>query len=405
MNLDSSFRTSEQLDFVKGICIINKRAVRQNVTAIFITTLIISSSVSLIFSHHNVVAQQQSPSNIVELLASDNRIAFTRYIGILDSPVIPSFPFSLINNGNEPARGIRIIPSSLTIEDQSMLSLAPSYIGSEEIKVNPPRIDELAEGLEQEVIFRLTRTIDNEATYTGQLQLVGENFEPIIISIDIAFKDNPWTYVFFSWIGVGIAIGLGAWYIRWKYKNEYEATIKDDSDIISHINGHIRSINIFRNTVPQNIWNDVFFKAYLEKKFAIIKYRNGLKLDPDAEAVKWFETVDELLHKDNLLARPPIPAVSNRPLKEILKPRVDSQHYLKIKKRMIDEHISASLKERSKWVYIIVTSIVSSFAAVIAAASYSGNPALNIAIAISIGFATYRLQDLLKAFSQEKAEP
>jgi lipopolysaccharide export LptBFGC system permease protein LptF len=89
---------------------------------------------------------------------------------------------------------------------------------------------------------------------------------------------------------------------------------------------------------------------------------------------------------------------------QILKPKVDSEHYLKIKKQMIDEHISTSLKERSKWVYVIVTSIISSFAAVIAAASYSGNPALNIAIAISIGFATYRLQDLLKAFSQEKVE-
>jgi hypothetical protein len=355
----------------------------------------------------------QPANGAVNVTSSDSKIGFTRYVGFFPQQEQPSyFTFNLINYGNRTATGIRFMPSSLVASGaSSTFSLAPSYIGSD-IEVYsdavqiPPGASIIATYALKDDFLR--QVGQNEITYTGQLQVIGDNFDPITIPTEIAFKDNPWSYVFFSWIGIGLSIIIGILYVRWENKKQYETAINDDSSIISHINGHIRSINIFRNTIPKNIWDEVFFEAYLQKKFNVIKYRNQLTLDPDAEAVKWFETVDELLHKDNLLTKAPLPGTNNRPLKEIRKPVDDPKLrdkkyiYLKIKKKMENEQREASIKERSKWAYVLVTSIISSLAAVIAAATSSGNPVLNILIAISIGFATYRLQDLLKAFSKEK---
>jgi hypothetical protein len=337
--------------------------------------------------------------------SSDSKIGFTRYVGIFPQQNQATYiTFSLTNFGNETATGIRLVPSSLISTGASTFSLAPSYVGFDKLEVYtnetqilPGESITVSYGLKDEFLREVG---SNETIYMGQLQVIGDNFDPITISIEIAFKDYPWSYVFFSWIGVGISIGVGMWYIRWEKKKQYEAMIDDDSSIISHINGHIRSINIFRNTIPKGIWDSVIFEAYLQKKLDVIRYRNQLMLDPNAEAVKWFETVDELLHKDNLLTKAPLPGSNNRALKEIIKPDIGKKPYKEIKQEMIKKQLGASLKERSKWGYVLVTTIISSFAAVIAAFTYSGNPLLNMVIAISIGFVTYRLQDLLKAFSK-----
>jgi hypothetical protein len=360
----------------------------------------------LLFAMSSILLNDLRPATgSARVASSDSKIGFTRYVGIFPQQNQATYiTFSLTNFGNETATGIRLVPSSLISTGASTFSLAPSYVGFDKLEVYanetqilPGESITVSYGLKDEFLREVGW---NETIYMGQLQVIGDNFDPITISIEIAFKDYPWSYVFFSWIGVGISIGVGIWYIRWEKKKQYEAMIDDDSSIISHINGHIRSINIFRNTIPKGIWDSVIFEAYLQKKLDVIRYRNQLMLDPNAEAVKWFETVDELLHKDNLLTKAPLPGSNNRALKEIIKPDIGKKPYKEIKQEMIKKQLGASLKERSKWGYVLVTTIISSFAAVIAAFTYSGNPLLNMVIAISIGFVTYRLQDLLKAFSK-----
>jgi hypothetical protein len=371
-----------------------------------IFTLII---LSLLFSSL-LIGNIHPASSSPKVASSDSNTGFTRYVGFWAPQDQPNyFTFRVTNYGNETAQGIRLVPSSLIANvDSTNFSSAPSNIGfdkvqvySSETQIMPGETITVTYALKDEFLAQVGW---NEMTYTGQVQVFGENFDPITVSIEIAFRDNPWSYIFFSWIGVGISIAVGIWYIRWEKKKQYEAMIDDDSSIISHINGHIRSINIFRNTINRSIWDNVIFETYLQKKFDVARYRNQLELDPTAEAVRWFETVDELLHEQNLLTRPPIPGTANRPLKEIMKPDINDPHYhyKKIKKQMIDKQLKDSLKERSKWAYALVTTIISSFAAVIAAFTYSGSPFLNVMVAISIGFATYRLQDLLKAFSKTK---
>ena len=110
---------------------------------------------------------------MVRLLSSGQRIAFTKYIGLFDSKQILYFSLNLINNSNEVAKNIRIIPSSLTVKEQSVLTFAPSFIGSGKIKLEPSA-EYAAIIKDQSVVFKLGEIIGNEATYEGQLKIIGE---------------------------------------------------------------------------------------------------------------------------------------------------------------------------------------------------------------------------------------
>jgi hypothetical protein len=112
---------------------------------------------------------QQPRTNLVRLLSSDQRIAFTKYIDLFDSEEIPYFSFNLTNNSNEVAKNIRIIPSSLTAKEEPVLTSAPSFIGSGKIKLEPSA-EYAAIIKDQPVVFKL----GNEATYQGQLKIIGE---------------------------------------------------------------------------------------------------------------------------------------------------------------------------------------------------------------------------------------
>jgi hypothetical protein len=77
-----------------------------------------------------------------------------------------------------------------------------------------------------------------------------------------------------------------------------------------------------------------------------------------------------------------------------------SPEYQNYKKGKIREKAILTLGETRKWVYVLVTSFVASISAVVAEAIFPGNVVLNVAVAISIGFVIYRLQDILKALKE-----
>jgi hypothetical protein len=110
---------------------------------------------------------------LVRLLSSDQRIVFTKYIDLFDSKEILYFSFNLTNNSNEVAKNITIIPISLTVKEQSVLTFVPSFIGSGKIKLEPSG-EYAAIIKDQPVVFKLGEIISNEATYQGQLKIIGE---------------------------------------------------------------------------------------------------------------------------------------------------------------------------------------------------------------------------------------
>jgi hypothetical protein len=389
-----------------GIFILNSK--RHITMVIIISIFLFTTTFTLILIVANAQEEEHdeppitNESGSVHLLTSEGKIAFIKYVDFLNpNEEMPTFPILLINSGDQPATEIRIIHSALTIREKPLLSFAPSYIARDKIRVEPNEQAQVTKDNDVEINFKLEELVTNEASYEGRLLVIGGNIEPITIDVEITFKDNPWIYFIFALVGVAMAVIFGYLYARWEQAKEIKSRIDDDAAIISHINGHIRNLNLFRNTINKEAWKNIF-QGYKEKWKAIVKYRNRLELDTDAEAVLWFEQVDDLVRERNLLEKPI--ASDNKELEEIDKPEIDDPYYQARKKRKIREELKSNITERSKWIYLIVTSVISSFAALLASATFAGNTYLNIIIAISIGFAVYRAQDALKAFTTEKKE-
>jgi hypothetical protein len=87
---------------------------------------------------------------------------------------------------------------------------------------------------------------------------------------------------------------VGRQYTHFEKKQLIKEEAEDDIDIISHINGYIRSINAVSGIIDPNIWY-VIRGAFIEKQKAINKYRDQIALDKSAEAVRWFEEADNWL--------------------------------------------------------------------------------------------------------------
>jgi hypothetical protein len=337
----------------------------------------------------------------VELGSSDSKISFTRYIGFWsEDDHLPYFTFKLTNMGNETATGIHLIPSSLIASEASTFSLAPSYIGSD--NVNAYTVDtELTPGESMNATYALKQEFLrqvgwNESRYTGQLQVIGDNFDPITLEVEFSFRDNPWSYFVFAWIGIGLAIGFGLLYFRWEKGSKLEKELDDDVSIIEHINVHIASINNYKDTILPEAWRRIG-KAFKARLKLVIKAREDLALVKDDEAVVWFEKLDNYI-RENRMFDNALPVSPNRTLPKVAQLTKKIREYKKKKK--MEKELKATWKDRKKWAYILVASFIAAISTVVAQASFAGNPLLNAFVAVSIGFLIYRAQDIFNAIKE-----
>jgi hypothetical protein len=363
-------------------------------------------------------AQQESDTTAQKstLVISDPKIKFTRYTGFAsDSPLFPvqnaTFQFLLVNtNRTAPLENLTMVHSGLVLKELTKYSLAPSYISANAIAVMKDN-DTLQIGEEFEVpaggTIRISYILpkklleevnDNQGSYEGQLQIIGADANPIVIPVEVSFQDNPWIYSGFAVLGIVIAVVTGAVYNTYQNKEYIKSKAEDDIDIISHINGHIRSINAMRTAIDSHAWNRIY-QSYNEKRSAVEKYRDRIELDDNAEAVRWFESTDELI-RDKPLLQAGVQHDNNAPLDEISKPEQDDRIYKRLKETIVKDRIKEQrrqdLQDSGKWIYGAGVAIVSSIVSIFTTANLVGNTAANILIAISIGFALYRSQDLLK---------
>jgi hypothetical protein len=347
---------------------------------------------------------QESESSIM-LVSSDAKISLSRHIGLGPPDNQPLyFTLIIVNDSNETATGIKSLPSSLTENERGKFSFAPSYIGYDKIKVSIPQTH-LNKDEQMKITYNVSQTaIDeigsNEVVYGGRLTIVGDNFEPIVIDVELKFTDNPWIYFIIAWIGVAVAIIVGYIYSWLGSRDKIKRGLEDDGEIIDHINEHIQSFNIFRNIITSGSWDNIY-DAYRQKRMIIIQKRNNIELEPDLEAVKWFEQMDDLIREKRSLENPIlIPPPQNRLLRTIDKLNIKDRYYQVVKKRKMKELLKASeLANRRKWIYGIGTLFVASIVSVAASAFLMGNAYISAIIAISIGFMTYRAQDLIKVIN------
>ncbi len=331
-----------------------------------------------------------------KLLSSVKKISITNYISVFGPSEKPDLNFRLINVGQEAAEKIQLIPTSLVMKEESRFSTAPSYISEQNVVVRPDHDVNLEQEAALPVTFTLNRLIDNEGSYEGQLSVIGHNFDPITIDVEVIIKENPWELVLFTLIGTLISASIGYFYTKREKMQEYRHLIDDDAEIISHINGHIRTLNSIRMAVDTHAWKNIC-EIFEEKKKTIEKYRDELKLSHDAEAVKWFDDMakmSQLRYFDRPEDR------NNEKKPEIEKPNHDDPKYLKKRAEMIKKKWRGDVRTKTKYFFFVGTLLVSLPTTIFASDNFVGYPLLNILIASSLGFTIYRAQDLPKAISK-----
>ena len=372
----------------------------------------------LIFSPLFNESSYAQPEGTIQVISSDSKIVFTVYTGLFHSEDETMFDFYLVNNNENPQQ-VRIVPSSLIIKDALNFSLAPSFIGPDQIiiqtdsKTLTAKDDTVDIGMKGRIKIHYIISKDviekvgyNEAVYEGQIQIIEQNMQTTPIDVEISFRDNPWYYAGFVLSGIGVALAVGWYYTGYEKRQEIRKATHDDAEIISHINGHIRSINSIRLAIDSDVWDNIY-RAFNEKKIAIEKYRDRIELDENAEAVKWFETVDNFLRQKFLAPK----HIRNSYPTNLMLPEIESpggETYETLRESVITDRIKEQHDEdRVNWrkkVYLVGIFVISSFVAIITAANFLGNTWINIPVAISIGFALYRSKDLLKLFPSNKEE-
>jgi hypothetical protein len=397
------------------------------VIAFFIINTILT--VTLLSTPNSSYAQESDSGTT--LVSSDDKIIMVRDLLTPTNNKL-DFTFYVYNTGNDTAKELRIIPSSLSIKEGSrFFSSAPTYIGRDSLMIewNGTKLEshqtlQLESNQILKIDFIMNETLlneigFNEATYVGTVQIVGQNVEPLTISFEINFRYDPWLYFGFTLGGVAGAIISGHFaYTRWEKYEEMRKKMDDDVDIIKDINGHITSINTFKNTIHPSAWKNIR-KAYEQKKKEIEGAVKKFELEPGAEAVRWFELTDKRIHEDRIFQKDEPSTEERIDLEKLKLPsekdkrktfrdemKEQKEDNWKMIRFIFKRELEAEEEDRTlrvigikKTVYVIAVAVLSSFASILTNASFLGNLGITALVAFAIGFATYRAQDIVKVLS------
>jgi len=336
-----------------------------------------------------------------KLISTLDKISITHYISVFGPGEKPTISFNLKNVGDIHAEKIRVYPSALIMGEESKFSTAPFYISEDKVSVIPIQKDEIAPGQSMQLTFTLDEIIFNEATYEGNVKIYGENFDPLTVDVKIMIKESSWELILFTLIGISISTIVGYFYTKREKMEEYENKINENSAIISDINGHIRNINLFSNTIQQLAWKNIRV-VYNIKQKAIVKHLSNLTLDKNAEAVKWFESMGIKIQNQYFQA-PIVDQPANCSLLEFTKPKIDDSNFKKIADKLREKKWKDDVKTKTKWFYFVGTMLAAMPVTLFAADNFVGHPLLNLMIATSLGFTIYRAQDIQKALKPSKS--
>lgn len=337
----------------------------------------------------------------LELFISVEKIILTKSIGIFGPGESNVFEFNLKNFNDDDITGIKFVLSDFTIEEETIFSDSPLFINQQDITIEPSGTLNLGENEKQQIKLSISDQVKKEGTYKGELTVTGEDIKPTTIEVTLKVHENISELVAFTIVGAIISGAFGLLLTYLEKKEEFKSSIDDDTAIISHVNGHIREININCSHIKDKYWQYLFNTLPL-KKTAIEKYRNRLELDPKAEAVEWFEKVTQMIpemYLDNATH-------SHRALfEEIVKPKdlgvKDKEELAQLKSEKWREKVRQDTFKLKKWFYFVSTLLVALPTTIFTTDKFVQDPGWDVVIAIAIGFAIYRVQDIQKAFTKE----
>lgn len=340
------------------------------------------------------------------LKSSSGKLIFYKEVSVFGSQqeVKKSLEFHLYNVGNVTARDVSIFPSELNLVEASRSSQYVTQLGVNLLSFDSADIDNtrsdvlernvlsIKNGTQSTVLLNLEKVYVTSGKYNGSILVMGANFEPLTIDLELIARHNTLELVAFTFFGMVIATFLGLWY-RVSDEEKSLRSKTGNSAILSHINGHTFNLNQIRDTIDPLIWRRIQRIHQQKRKKLLDVVKMGGKLDSDAEAVKWYEEkVKELVKKQ--FSEQPIPqGVRNNKLKEI------SKNDRKVRGRTV---FKADLIRAPNIVFAFIAAAVSIPTMLAVTSQFLGHPIVDVFIAMGIGFVIYRTKDIGKLISNIK---
>jgi len=368
-----------------------------------LVSLILLSPSTILYA--NAQDEEHEEHDELELFISVKKIVLTKSIGLFSSDK-SEFEFDLKNFNHEDIKGIELILSDFTIEEETRFSNSDLFIKEQDIIIEPSGPYNIVVNSTQTITLSISDKVTKEGTYKGELTVTGEDIKPTTIEVTLKVHENISELLYVTILGSFASGVFGLLLTFLEKKEEFKRSIEDDSSIISHINGRIREINNNRSHIKEEYWLYLIDTFKIKKK-AIEKYRDKLALDPKAEAVEWFEKISQMLSEKYLDTE----IHNERKLfPEIKKPneQVDVdvlKNYADIKKEKWTGKVSEDLWNLKKWFYFFSTWLVALPTTMFVTDKFVQDPGWDVVIAFAIGFAIYRAQDIQKAFTKTVKAP
>jgi len=312
--------------------------------------------------------------------------------------------FHIHNIGNSTAIDVSLITTEFTLAESTQRIVGNGQFNRDFLIVEPERLDiERSQVLNREVFsiengtgISVKVTLKNlpadSGKYNGSIMIVGQNFEPLTLKIEANILHNPIELAVFTLFGLFLATLMGLWFTISEGDKPVRSSTGNNA-IVSHIRGHTFNLNQIRKAFDPTVWKRIEEIHKLKRKKIIQLVTKGGKLDPNAEAVKWYEEKVKELVKKNITNKDDPNGNNNKPLLDITEKDIEIS---------LPEEVKIEIKKPSKIIFAVLAVAAAIPLTLFAQNYFMGNPVIDVFIAMGIGFLVYRTKDIEKIITDSK---
>lgn len=310
---------------------------------------------------------KMKPSTSKMLFIETNSVFYT-------PPQSSTESFQMINISNETAIIREIVVGELIAKEQPTKSTAPEIISTSFSSTHDNCIKMFSDS---EITITRDSFPEYSGTWTGKILVLGYNFEPVEIELELIVKHEPIELIGFTIFGISIAIGFG-FFMTWhtlslKKRNTTANIIKE----IDHLNDHVQNINKLRNYAATRTW-----EQFVEKHNIWI---HQIETDP-SKIPEGMEK--EYVNMENSLKGNSNTFENELNLTKIKKPEGwDPEQFGKVPREEL---------QSSNFIFALIAIVASVPLSLFTTDYFIGIPAFDVIIAMGIGFSIYRTKDLGK---------
>ena len=313
--------------------------------------------------------------NSTKVKPSTPKLLFTEMTSVFDyTSKSPTESFQLFNIGEETAQIRDVVIGEMILKEQSSRSIAPEYLS--QVFTSSNDCNQIKKY--EETTVNITRDTFPEfaGSWTGKILILGYNFEPVEMDLELIVKHNPFELISFSIFGALIAVSFG-FFMTWrslelKQSNE----VKEKMTLLNHLNEHIKKINNLRNKVAPDEWSEI------REDHRTVVHNVGRRISnitKDLEQ-KYTQIENSLLHSQEMF--------NNHEELSLLEPKEWDAVKLK--------DIPSKELQITNIIFAIIAIVAAIPLTIFATDYFLGVPVTDILIAIGIGFSVYRTKDLGK---------